>query len=83
MAQPRGDSYQSGWTASGQPKLTPRVSRLSIEKENSVMQVSWTGIFVFVASCVALWFALARPVWMPAAEAIVTVLIVLGIAGAF
>jgi hypothetical protein len=45
------------------------------------MQVSWTGIFVFIAFCVALWFALARPVWMPAAEAIVTVLIVLGIAG--
>jgi hypothetical protein len=45
------------------------------------MQVSWAGVTVFVAFCIALWLALARPVWMPAAEAIVTVLILLGIAG--
>jgi uncharacterized membrane protein len=45
------------------------------------MQVSWTGIVVFAAFCLALWFALARPAWMPAAEAAVTLLIMLGIAG--
>jgi hypothetical protein len=45
------------------------------------MHISWTRIVVFVAFCLALWFGLARPVWMPAAEAIVTVLIMLGIVG--
>jgi hypothetical protein len=45
------------------------------------MQISWTGVVVFVAFCVALWLALSRPPWMPAAEAVATVLIMLGIGG--
>jgi hypothetical protein len=45
------------------------------------MQIKWTGLIVFAGFCVALGAALSRPAWMPLAEGVATVLILLGLAG--
>ena len=45
------------------------------------MQINWTGLIVFTAFCVLLWAALSRPVWLPVAEGVATVLILLALAG--
>jgi len=45
------------------------------------MQIKWTGLIVFVGFCMALGAALSRPAWMPLAEGVATVLILLGLAG--
>ena len=45
------------------------------------MQINWTGLIIFTGFCVLLWAAISHPVWMPLAEGIATVLILLGLAG--
>lgn len=45
------------------------------------MQINRTGLIVFTAFCVLLWAALSRPAWLPVAEGVATVLILLGLAG--
>ena len=43
------------------------------------MQIDWTGLLVFAAFCLLLGAALSRPDWMPAAEGIASVLILLAL----
>ena len=45
------------------------------------MQINWTGLIVFAAFCVLLWAVLSRPVWLPVAEGVATVLMLLALAG--
>jgi len=45
------------------------------------MQINWTGLIVFTTFCVLLWAVLSRPVWLPVAEGVATVLILLALAG--
>jgi ABC-type uncharacterized transport system permease subunit len=45
------------------------------------MQINRTGLMVFTAFCVLLWAAISQSAWMPVAEAVATVLILLGLAG--
>lgn len=46
-----------------------------------MMQINWTGLVVFAAFCVLLGAALSRPAWMPVAEGVASVLILLALAG--
>ena len=46
-----------------------------------MMTINWTGLIVFAGFCVAVWAAASRPAWMPLAEGVGTVLILLGLAG--
>jgi hypothetical protein len=46
-----------------------------------LMHINWTGVIVFTGFCMLLWAVTARPAWMPLAEGIVTMLILLGLAG--
>ena len=46
------------------------------------MQINWTGLLVFAAFCLLLGAALSRPDWMPLAEGVASVLILLAL-GAF
>jgi hypothetical protein len=45
------------------------------------MRINWIGLAVFIGFCVLLWAALSTPAWMPVAEGVATVLILLGLAG--
>jgi hypothetical protein len=44
------------------------------------LQINWTGLIVFAGFCVALWAAVSRPTWMPLAEGVATILILLVLA---
>jgi hypothetical protein len=43
------------------------------------MQISWSGLILFAGFCVALWAAVSQSTWMPLAEGIATVVIVLAL----
>jgi len=45
------------------------------------MHINWTGLILFAGFCVAFWAAVSRPTWMPLAEGVATVLIVLALGG--
>jgi len=45
------------------------------------VQIHWTGLAVFIACCLVVWAATTTPDWMPIAEGVASVLILLALAG--